>query len=346
MQHLGRADAVDDIDAEMALEALAEFGRESLASGGDEAQSHLLARRQAGGGKHAGKARRGAVEHGRPDAADLAAPALEHRVRRGAALHQQGGGADAHRERQRIAEAIGEEQLGGGEADIVLAQGQHGFAVKLQSPVGVAVRMHRAFGPAGRARGIKPESGIVGAGRGGLLHRPGGGEKGLEFGLAEFERAGRARDHDLVDLVVGLDERALESGLQRAADQHGLGAGVFKHIGVVVGGEQRVDRDRDRAGIERAEEGHGPIDGVEHEDQHALLALDPGRAQGAGEAADALGKVAVGEAALVVEEGGFGGAAGIGGEEMGGDVEVFGRRLGQALGRGHGLLPAFVAYAL
>ena len=48
VQHLGRADAVDDVDAEMALEALADLGRQRFAGGGDESQRHVLARRQAG----------------------------------------------------------------------------------------------------------------------------------------------------------------------------------------------------------------------------------------------------------------------------------------------------------
>ena len=48
VQHLGRADAVDDVDAEMALEALADLGRQRFAGGGDESQRHVLALRQAG----------------------------------------------------------------------------------------------------------------------------------------------------------------------------------------------------------------------------------------------------------------------------------------------------------
>ena len=36
MQHLGRADSVDDVDAEMALEALADLGRQRFAGGGHE----------------------------------------------------------------------------------------------------------------------------------------------------------------------------------------------------------------------------------------------------------------------------------------------------------------------
>ena len=63
--------------------------------------------------------------------ADFTAPALEGGVGRGALGHQNRGGAHAHREGQRVAQAIGEEQLGRGKADVVLGNAQHRLAVQL-----------------------------------------------------------------------------------------------------------------------------------------------------------------------------------------------------------------------
>jgi hypothetical protein len=63
VQHLGGADAVDDVDAEVRLEALAQFGRQRLAGRRHQAQRHLVARGQLPGGQHAGKAGGRAVEH-------------------------------------------------------------------------------------------------------------------------------------------------------------------------------------------------------------------------------------------------------------------------------------------
>jgi hypothetical protein len=104
-----------------ALEALAELGRQRLAGRRHQAQRHVV-RAGRRGGQHAGKAGGGAVEHGRLDAADPPRPALEGGVGRRALGHQQRGGAHAQREAQRIAQAVGEEQLGGREADVVLGQ--------------------------------------------------------------------------------------------------------------------------------------------------------------------------------------------------------------------------------
>ena len=83
---------------------------------------------------------------------------------------------------------------------------------------------------------------------------------------------------------------------------------MFEHVGVVVGGEQGVDRDRHDAGEHRAEEGDRPVGAVVHEQHHALLALDAGVLQRGGEAARALVEPAVGERARVVDEGDLVGA--------------------------------------
>ena len=48
----------------------------------------------------------------------------EHHLRRRPLGQQHGGGADRHRKRHGVAEAVGEEQLGGGEDEIVLAHAE------------------------------------------------------------------------------------------------------------------------------------------------------------------------------------------------------------------------------
>ena len=157
---------------------------------------HVLALRQQVRSEHVRRSR--SARHRRPSAyaADAAAPALEHRLRRRPLGHEQRRRADAHRKGQRVAEPIGEEELGGREADVALLQAEDRLAVKLGRPVRVGVRMHRPLRPAGRARRIEPEGGIVGVGAGGLQERLGEGEKVLERELAEVERLGRARHDD------------------------------------------------------------------------------------------------------------------------------------------------------
>ena len=277
-------------------------------------------------GEHAGESGRRAVEDGRLDAADAPSPALEHRVRGRPLGHQQDRRADREGEAQRIAEAIGEEQLGGREADVVLAEAEDRLAVKLRRPIGVGVRMDRPLGAAGRAGRIEPEGGIVGVGPGRTREGRLPVEEGLELRLAEFERLRGARYDDLVDLVVGLGQRRFEGGLDRAADDDALRARMFEHVGVVVGGQQGVDRDRNDAGEKRAQKRHRPVGAIEHEEHHPLLAFDAGVLERRGEAARALVEFAVSERAQIVDERDLVRTAGVRLEKMPGEVEHLRRR--------------------
>ena len=88
-------------------------------------------------------------------------------------------------------------------------------------------------------------------------------------------------------------------------------AAVRQHELVVGLGHQRVDRHRDDAGLERAEERGRPVDGVEQANQNALFALHAERAQHRAEALDAVGELAVGPGAARIDERGLVGAAGL-----------------------------------
>ena len=181
--------------------------------------------RQVRRGEHAGEAGRRAVEHGGLDAADAAGPALEGRVGRRPLGHQQHGGAHAQREGQRIAQAVGEEQLGGGEADVVLGQAEHALAVQLAGPVGVGVRMHRALGAAGGAGRVEPEARVVGA-----RARPAWGSGACAARKASNSTSAgcsgaTGRDTiTLPHLVIRLDQRGRQRRQQRARHQHRLRA--------------------------------------------------------------------------------------------------------------------------
>jgi len=47
---------------------------------------------------------------------------------------------------------------------------------------------------------------------------------------------------------------------------------MFEHVSEIVGGKQRVDRNRDDSRQHCAKERHRPLGAVLHEDQRALLA--------------------------------------------------------------------------
>ena len=80
---------------------------------------------------------------------------------------------------------------------------------------------------------------------------------------------------DLVSAARAIACRSAGSSAPRRPAR--LRAAVREHVGVVVGGQQRVDRDRHDAGVERAEERHRPVDGVVQAKQHALLAAQAQR---------------------------------------------------------------------
>ena len=229
------------------LEALADLGRQRFAGGRCEPQAHVLALRQEVRSEHAGEAGRRAIKDARLDGADAAAQPLEHRLGRRPFGHQERRRPDAHRKGQSVAEAVGEEELGGGKADVALLQAEDRLAVELGRPIGVGVRMHRPFGPSGRAGRIEPEGGIVGAGSGGLGEGRGPAEEILERDLAGVERLRGARHDNRVDLVLRLGERGFQRRLDRAAGERRLGARMLEHVGEVIRREQRIDRDRNDA---------------------------------------------------------------------------------------------------
>jgi len=63
----------------------------------------------------------------------------------------------------------------------------------------------------------------------------------------------------------------LEQGI---ADDEGAGAAVAEHVIDVRGGEKRVDRYRNQAGLDGAPEARHEIRRIEQEEQHPLLHLD------------------------------------------------------------------------
>ena len=77
-------------------------------------------------------------------------------------------GADAHREVAGVAEAVGEEELGGGVHLVGGPEAEHLLRVGLGRDHHVVVEVHGPLGAAGRARRVEPERHVVAGGRRGL----------------------------------------------------------------------------------------------------------------------------------------------------------------------------------
>jgi hypothetical protein len=77
---------------------------------------------------------------------------------------------------------------------------------------------------------------------------------------------------------------------------------VAQHEGVVLRGEQRVERHGDGAHLDGAEEDGGEVDAVEQAERHALLDRAAQGGEGVAGARHALAELGVGERPAIVDE--------------------------------------------
>ena len=111
--------------------------------------------------------------------------------------------------------------------------------------------------------------------------------------------------------VFGCRDRFGKPRIELLGNNQEPRAAVRKHESVIVLGQKRVDRNRDHAGLDGAEESGRPIDGIGEADEDALLAADAERAQRMGKTLHALRKLAVAVAAAMIDEGDLAAAAGV-----------------------------------
>ena len=281
VQHLGGADAVEDGQAVGVVPAPPDLGRQRL--GGRDAQPH---RRQVplgclGGGQHGVVEGRDREQQARPVALD----GVQDPVGGGPAVELDRGRPDPERERQAVAEAVGVEQLGGREAEVALADVQHLGGVGLAGVGQVVLEVDDPLGPAGGAGAVQPEGGVVAVGRGRVQLAGVGGQQVVQGVGVAGGAHGDAVGHHQPDRLRVAGQRLGDLGQQVGVGHHHPGLAVGEEILVVLGLEQRVDRDRDHPGPDGAQEHRREGRGVVHDHQHPLLALDaeglegpPGRA--------------------------------------------------------------------
>ena len=111
---------------------------------------------------------------------------------------------------------------------------------------------------------------------------------------------------------------------------------MLKHVGIVIGREQGVDRHRNQARVHRAQKAHRPVIAVEHQEQHTLFTFDAQVVQARSYTAHALVELPVAEGSHVVDESHLVGTRRIALQQVLGKVETLARR--GHLGRGAGIL--------
>ena len=241
--------------------------------------------------RHAAEDRRAALAQDRADDVRRRAAGLQHRRR-----------TDRHRERERVAEPVREEQLRSREDDVVFAHAEHVAREQLGGADHARLHVQRALRLTGGTRRVEPEADVVGPRRRGLGDRRRGVHQRGERGIARVrQRAARIGD----DEAPGPAREARGFFVRREQlrrDDRRLGATVGEDEREVERLEQRVDRDRNDAGLDRAEERRREVDRVEQAEHDALLDVDAERAQRAGAAVDAARELAVGARAVLVDE--------------------------------------------
>jgi hypothetical protein len=190
------------------------------------------------------------------------------------------------------------EQLGGGQADVVLADAEHLGGVGLAGVGEVVLQVHDPLRPAGGAGAVEPEGGVVAVavGRGQLAGVP--GEQ-----LAEVPGAlGGAAGHQQLDRLVVPGQRLADLVEQLQVDDHRPRVAVGQQVAVVVRLEQRVERDGDDPGADGPEERRRERRAVVKHQQDALLALDAEGAHGPPGGAGLLEQLLVGDLVVGAEE--------------------------------------------
>ena len=343
VQHLGGTDAVEHVDAVALLPAPPDVRRQGLTRGDAVSQLQIRALGRAGMGEEGGIECRHGIEHRHRMAAQDRGDCLRGRAIR----REDGGGADRHGESHGVAEPVGEKELGHRIADVAFLEAEHTAGIEVGGQAQIGVDVHRALGPAGRARGIKPKAHVVARGGRGVGFGPRAREQILETAMPACVLA---RD-DHAQRIRARTDQIGEFRKQRLRHHEDLGAAVGEHEAVVILGHERIDRNGHHAGLDGPEEGGGPVDGVEEREQDALLAPDSERAQHVAEAVHALGELAVGPTSTRIDIDRLVGAPGlevalddIGGEVVAARDRVDGgaridRRRELRGGIGHGALP-------
>ena len=265
MQDFRGADAVQDVDADSLFPAIQYVRGQGLAGGDAEperrqirrcAPLQLLQLRRVEG--------RDAEEDGGLERLD----GVVHAPGRRRGVEQHGGRAHPQGEVHRIAEAVGEEQLGRGQHHIVFPPAEDADGVVLAGNRDIPVDVDHALGVAGRARGIEPEA---------IIHGAGGG--GFEFRRRCADPAGQgfAVSIDPQD-DGGFVRTVIQGGFHLAGEfrrvDHAGGFGVPDHEGVVLGPQQGVQRHGDHPRLDGAVEQIDELVTVLDHHQHALAGLE------------------------------------------------------------------------
>jgi len=182
------------------------------------------------------------------------------------------------------------------EAYAVLADPEHRSRVELRGLDRARVDVDRALRRTRGARRVQPEAGILAGRRRGLEPCPRLRHERLQREM----RAGIAARHDDMLQERRRLDRRLEPRQERRRHHEHARPAVPQHELVVRRREERVHRDRDDAGLDRAEEHARPVDRVQMHQHDPVLHLEPEPAERVRGAIHALRELGIGIPARIV----------------------------------------------
>ena len=100
-------------------------------------------------------------------------------------------------------------------------------------------------------------------------------------------------------------EHVLDHRQQRFGNEQHPGAAIRQHIGILIGGQQRVERHRHHTGAHRTEKHDRKINGVEHDHGDPLFAANAETAQDIGQTPALLLQAFIGQFGNGIGEGEF-----------------------------------------
>ena len=161
------------------------------------------------------------------------------------------------------------------------------------------------LGIAGRARRVHPERDLVGHGRRGERLRLAERQQVLEEQHVAVQSrlvlGARSDDDDRAQMRQAIADRQ-QRWRSGAATTTAAARLSREQVGILLGGEQRIDRYRNDAGADRAPERDGIIDGVVEQQHDAIFLAQAQRPQRRREAAGARLQLAVGQRAFGIRE--------------------------------------------
>lgn len=336
LQRFGRAERIENFDAEAFFEALEQWSWERFAGGDGVAHAREI---ELASIFAVVCEKRGVIRGHREK--KCGAVALDVRVDRG------GRGTSGIENRRcaatewevaGVSETISKKEARDAEAAVAFVHVQDTFGVELATHDHVVMQMDAAFRCAGASGGVQPECRFVFAGERGLQFRRGGRHQRLQRVMRVRRRslpclnlrrrsllyfALQFADDNLLQIAELFARNRLQMGKQRLAYNGDASAAIVEDVLVVLQLGLRIDGNSHCADLDRAEKGVEKFGRVQKQKKDAFFGTNAESQKNVADAVGIFQELQIGDALVAAFDGDFGAAAflDIAVHEVSGDIE-------------------------